>query len=332
MHAKILDKSEEDLWDSFTEKHPLVTIHQTSKWGHFQAHRPSRGKYWIIAVYEGKKIIGGTMLIRYGLPKNNCWLYAPRGPLARPELMPEILNQIKKIATEEKAIFLRIDPPLEKAHDYDGFRPTNHGHQPQHTLILELDNSEAAILKQMKQKGRYNIKVAQKKGVEIHKSNPKHPNRFAYDLGKFYHILQQTTKRDRFHSHGQGFYKAMIETLYPNAALYLAKYEGEIIAAAIVTYYKDTATYYYGASSDTHRNAMAPYLLHWEAIKDAKKEGYKYYDLFGISPPNSKNHHWKGVTEFKKKFGGNHVSYQRAQEYPFRRFLYLLYRLYKVIR
>ncbi|MDA1060249.1 MAG: peptidoglycan bridge formation glycyltransferase FemA/FemB family protein [bacterium] len=332
MHARLLDKSEEELWDNFAESHPFSTIHQTSKWGHFQAHRPSRGKYWIIGVFEGKKLIGGSMLIRYLLPKNHCWLYTPRGPLARPEMMPHILEQIKKIATEENAIFLRIDPPLQKAINYDGFKTTSKGHQPEHTLILDLDASEEALLKQMKQKGRYNIKIAENKGVKIHKANPKFPNKFAYDLGKFYHILQQTTKRDRFHSHGQGFYKAMIETLYPGAALYLANYEGEEIAGAIITYHKDTATYYYGASSDTHRNAMAPYLLHWEAMKDAKKKGFKYYDLFGISPPHSKNHHWKGVTEFKKKFGGTHVSYQKAQEYPFKKFMYFLYRLYKALR
>ncbi len=342
MKAKILDKSEEHLWDDFIKTHPLSTIHQNSAWGHFQEKIPSREKYWIIVLEDStnsSKIIGGTLLIRHALPKGYCWLYAARGPLIdydskkSQEQINELLTAIKPIANKEKAIFMRIDPPLQTLPTLPHFHTTHSGFQPEHTLIIDLTKSEKDILSQMKQKGRYNIRLAEKKGVEILEATPKDKENLNKHIDSFYEILQQTTTRDGFYSHPKEFYKTMLKTLVPtkNATLYLAKYNEKIIAGIIVTFYKDTATYYYGASSNEYRNVMAPYLLQWHAIKEAKAKNYKHYDFLGIAPSNAKNHPWKGVTEFKKKFGGKEVSYQPAQEHPFKKLLYLIYRIYKKI-
>ena len=121
----------------------------------------------------------------------------------------------------------------------------------------------------------------------------------------------------------------MLESLGNNARLYLARLNGQILAATIVTFFKDTATYYYGASSNSHRNLMAPYLLQWQAIKDAKKMSLKLYDFLGISPDNNKKHPWYGVTAFKLKFGGEKINYTSPQEYIFKPILYIVYKLLK---
>lgn len=428
MQAGILNKSEEHLWSEFVQNHPFGTIHQTPEWGHFQEKVEGRGKYWIIVLTDANnepnldnaksqksspnnsdssrtpKILAGALLIRHKLPKGYCWLYAPRGPLLDYESsnqstanlqMDALLPEIKKIAKQEKAIFLRIDPPLpeKSAHllapsathiasfplpatpthpsvarpplHFPHFRRGVHGFQPDHTLILDLAQSEQDLLAQMKPKGRYNIKLAEKKGVKIRRagstngSKSFNPGQFQKDLKSFHKILTETTSRDGFHGHDENFYKNMIEDLQnnpaysnsspgvsqnsnhdsvnphsPYATLYLAEYDNQVIAACLNTFFKDTATYYYGASSNLHRNVMAPYLLHWQAIKDAKQKGCKFYDFFGIAPTHERSEHinphpWSGVTDFKKKFGGQEISYQKPQEFPFKKTLYLLYRAYK---
>ena len=302
--------------------------------------------------------------------------------------MAILLSEIKEIAQAEKAVFLRIDPMLpssdfscfEKsaradflpqqmaplshlASDFSHplhfphFRQNIHGFQPDHTLILDLTQSAQDLLSQMKPKGRYNIKLAEKKGVKIRQADPAKQKQFSKDLSDFCKILTETTSRDGFHGHDMDFYKNMVEDLQNDstysdsltgvsqdsdrnlvnprrqyATLYLAEYENLIVAACLNTFFKDTATYYYGASSNLHRNVMAPYLLHWQVIKDAKQKGCKFYDFFGIAPEDAKNHPWSGVTDFKKKFGGQEISYQKPQEFIFKKALYLLYRAYKKLK
>ena len=277
------------------------------------------------------------MIVRHKLPKGYCFLYCSRGPLLdyNPDTVDDQMNTIRKaaqsIAKEENAIFIRIDPPLKKLKKIKRFHISHAGFQPEHTLILDLTMSKEELLEQMKQKGRYNIRLAHKKGVKVHISNPRNPEEFEKDIDAYYKMLQETTIRDKFSGHNKDVYKNMVEILagHKFADLYIAEYEGKILAATITIFYKDTATYYYGVSSNEYRNLMAPYLIQWQAIKDAKKHGYKTYDFLGISPPKAKDHAWKGVTEFKKKFGGKEISFTPPQEYAYRPLMYWLYRIYK---
>jgi len=337
MHTRILEKSESPQWDEFVKKHPLGTVHQMSAWGRFQNRSKLRDKSWIIAILENEKIIGGSLVIRHKMPRKMSFLYCPRGPLldytAPQEMLDLITTKLKSIAKEENTIFLRIDPPLEELPSIKGFTKGK-GFQPEHTLILDLTLSEEEILKQMKPKGRYNIKLAQKKGVKVRKADPKNIETYNKDIADFYKILQETTSRDGFSGHNEEFYHSMLEVLIPEemAELYLAEYEGEILGGLIATFSNHKCIYYYGASSNTNRNLMAPYLLQWEAIQEAKSRNYKTYDFLGIAPNNAKNHPWQGVTEFKKKFGGYEKSFAPPLEHSFRPFHYWAYRLYKFIQ
>lgn len=336
MKVQILNKTQEHKWTEFIEDHPLATVHQSLPWIHFQEKVATRGRYWILALMQKDKIIGGTVLLRHKLPRGFSWLYASRGPLIdytdNPQQAIElILEAIRPIAKRENSVFLRIDPPLEKnPPKLKGFKESPAGFYPEHTLILDLTPSEEEILKQMKPKGRYNIKVAKKHGVQIISVDSKAKN-FENYLGAYHKIVSETTERDGFYAHRKSFYRAMVQTLDEEKAgkLYLARYKGKIISGLLATYFKDTATYYYGASSNANRNIMAPYLLQWQAIQDAKQAGYQYYDFLGISPPDKPNHPWAGVTSFKRKFGGYHRAYIRCQEYSFKPFIHLLYKIRK---
>jgi len=395
MHAEIFTKDQYPKWDAFAYDHAYTSIHQTSRWAHFQSNVAARDKFWIIGVFNDKEtaskqkknsrdLIAGTVLIRHKMPRGYTWLYAPRGPLldyddpmkAR-EQMDALLAKIKEIAKGEKTIFLRIDPLIEiqdsakipqvankkKTLHFPKFHFSHLGYQPEDTLILDLRKSESDILAQMKEKGRYNIRLSAKKGVKIEevKAGSKESQT---QIQAYFDILQETLERDKFHGHGISFYKNMVDKLAPNdsasndhasktkksaikegfSRMLIAYYDDPEtkkripISGMIATFYKDTGTYYFGASSNTHRNVMAPYLLQWHAIQLAKAMNCTKYDFLGIAPESQfsplgpKNHPWRGVTEFKRKFGGQYVKYTTPQDYVFKPIPYIAYVFTKHLR
>lgn len=231
----------------------------------------------------------------------------PRGPIGSEKDFPELLKIIIEKAKEEKISTIRIYPPTGRENFWEIFKETIFPYKctqapeifPEHTLILDLTKEEDEIFSQMKQKGRYNIRLAKKKGITIFEET---------DITNFWNILEQTTTRDGFISHPKHVYKALLKSFKENAILLSAKDEtGEILASKIFIYAEDTAIYYYGASSNNKRNLMAPYLLQWEGIKWAKAKGAEKYDFLGICPEGDKKHHLSSVAEFKHKFGGERI-------------------------
>ncbi len=275
---------------------------------------------------------GATAIVtKHNLPKGLCWLEVPRGPLfENEESLSKLLEEIKELGQKEGAIFIRMSAfqefrvsNLPAGRQGFEFRISKNDHHPQTSLVIDLDQSEEEILKQMKPKGRYNIKVAQKHGVVVHPSD---------DIETFHHLLSSTGFRDGFGIHTESYYQKMFKSMPDNAQLLLAKYNDEVIAGGLFVYLDEWGIYYYGASVASHRKVMAPYLIQWEAMKEAKKRDCKYYDFLGIAPENSKNHPWAGVTDFKRKFGGRTANYPQAREIVLRLFLYFAYQLYKKLR
>ena len=310
-----------------------IPIEQTKSWAQFRESATGES-FSEITFGNNRRAIISVMRLPHGL----SWLYCNRGPflndLSR-ETMRDFLENTRDIAQNENAVFLRIEPPYtvnskeEKTYNEVmralRFRPAHASHQPAYTRVINLTQSEGDILAQMKQKGRYNIRLAKKKGVTVKEET---------DVTPFYHMLQETTKRDGFSPHKKRFYQEMIDILGKKnmAALYIAEYKKTIIAGLIATFHDKKATYYYGSSSNTHRNVMAPYLLQWHAMKEAKQLGCTTYDLLGIAPPNNPHHPLRGVSSFKKKFGGKIIHYTDAREYVYKPLWYNAIRLIKKIK
>lgn len=308
-------------------------IEQTKDWAEFR--KKAKGEqFWLVGFGKSEQAV----IQKMPLPKGLCWLYCNRGPDLKKlsqEVLESFLKEVTKIAAKENAVFLRIEPAYKKdapeAAEYEKiakklkFRPAHASHQPECTVIIDLTKTKQEILADMKQKGRYNIKLAEKKGVVVKESK---------NANDFYKILEETTQRDGFTPHDKEFYQVMIDALEPKsmAKLYIAEYEGKVIAGLLATFYEDMATYYYGASSNEYRNVMAPYVLQWHAICEAKKAGFTKYDFLGIAPEGAKNHPWQGVTDFKLKFGGEVVNYVKAKEFVFKPFWYWMIRFIKMIR
>ena len=208
--------------------------------------------------------------------------------------------------------------------------------QPSKTLVLDLTKSEDELLGKMHPKTRYNIRLAEKKGVRLEEAGIE-------SFDKFWELMGQTSDRDDFRLHGIDYYKEMIKLDHRQGGasgtggtggtgkdfikLFFAKYKGKAIAAGIFSFFGNTATYMHGASSDENRNLMAPYSLQWEAIKLAKAKGYKYYDFFGIDEKK-----WPGITRFKKGFGGKEKKYPGTFDLAFDPGWYSVYKMVRKVR
>lgn len=324
-------------YETFIKNHPSGTFFQSWAFGEFQEKIPYRGKCWALVAKDATCLVI-KMKLRFG----KCWLWIPYGPLTNCHAEPveaslnQIFEDLAKIAKEERAIFARIEPPsgflFRPGAEFDWHtKKSPDRFTPEHTLILDLEKTEEEILAQMKPKGRYNIQIAKRHNVLVQQYNSDIPEK---DFTAFYEILKKTGNRDGFGIHPKYFYKTLLETLAPKkmASLFLAYYQSAVIGGIIIMFYKDTATYYYGASSNKHRNLMAPYLLQWEAICETKRRGMKTYDFLGTAPPNAKNHLWSGITDFKKKFGGKEITYLPAFDVVYRPFLYRAMRLVQSCR
>lgn len=319
----LLADNEWSEWDRFVENHEQGSIHQTVGWGRFQASKGDGWKFWVIVARDQGKIVAGSLILRRVLPFGKCWLYAPQGPLvnyfgeAGENQMKAILKFLKDFARKEKAVYLRVEPCLTVGWKWKklGFRGAHAHYQPENTLMVDLDKPVEDILAQMKPKGRYNIKLAEKKGVTVRSVDAEGDFQLlGKEIRTFSRLLAETTTRDGFAGHDERYYMNMLLILKNTCRLYLADFGGDSIAAIIVTFFKDRAIYYFGASGSQHRNLMAPYLLQWEAMMEARNRKIKWYDLLGVAPEGNDKHAWAGVTEFKLKFGGERIDYFPGQE------------------
>jgi lipid II:glycine glycyltransferase (peptidoglycan interpeptide bridge formation enzyme) len=297
---------------------------QAWQWGEF--HKTVSENVFRVGVEDGGKLIAAATIIKKALPMGKKYFYCPRGPIidksqiATTKQIVELLYDIiKQMAQEEDAMFLRFDPTFQIT-DYQLPIVKTIDIEPGQTLILNLEKSEPELLKGMHPKTRYNINLAQKRGVKIIEAGS---DRFE----EFWQLMCQTGERDNFRTHGISYYKEMLKADNDFIKLFFAEYKGKPISSIIVAFFGDTATYAHGASSNNDRNVMAPYLLQWHCIKSAKELGHKYYDFYGI---NAKR--WPGVTRFKKGFGGKEVNYPGTYDLVFDKNWYSIYKMVRKVR
>jgi len=338
-------------WDRFIAENNSECFLQAWGWGEFQ--KKAGRKIWRIAVIEDGKILAQAQVIKHELKYFGNYLYCPRGPVvekskiqnpkSKIDIFDHLLKKIKEISKEEKSVFLKVEPAVESNGGLQiedcklpkGLRRSDTDIQPKNTLLIDLNKSEEELLSRMKQKTRYNLRLAEKKGVKICISRD-HGN----DFSKFWNLVEETSKRNGIVSHNREYYLKMLETLNAESGdiknrlfsrLYLAEYGGRIIASNIVLFFSDLCIYLHGASSDADRNVMAPYLLQWKQILDAKELGCGKYDFWGISADGEKES-WRGITRFKKGFGGFEKKYAGSFDLIFRKKSYFAYEAIKKMK
>ena len=310
-------------WDNFLSRHPEAHILQTSAWGELKVAFGWRA----FRLQQGEA--GAQMLIRRLLPGIHL-AYIPRGPVGYD--WQSILPAVDEICHQHHVVFLKVEPDLwdsepEKSSPPPGFVSSPHSIQPPRTLILDLSGDEQVVLGRMKQKTRYNINLALKKGVVIHPTS---------DLDIFHSLIELTAQRDRFGAHQLDYYRRAYELFHPlgQCELFLAEYEHNPLAALMVFAYGKRAWYFYGGSSNSHRERMPNYLLQWEAMRWARSQGCNEYDFWGVPDADletleagftQRSDNLWGVYRFKRGFGG--VLRRTAGPWD-RIYQPLLYRLY----
>lgn len=187
--------------------------------------------------------------------------------------------------------------------------------QPPDTTRVDLTRSEDEILAAMKNKWRYNIKLAEKKGVAVQKA-PRDSAALQEALDIFYDLYKVTAARDGIAMHAKSYYQDLLELSaqeaqkggdVPQVNLYVAKHEGDNLGAIMTLFSKTEAVYLYGCSSNVKRNLMPNFLLQWTAMRDAKAYGSRYYDMYGMPPTDDPSHPMHGLYLFKTGFGGRNV-------------------------
>ncbi len=204
--------------------------------------------------------------------------------------------------------------------------------QPPDTVLLDIRPEPEALLAAMKPKWRYNVKLAEKKGVTVEKCGVD-ATAITAAIDDFYGLFEETASRDGIAVHAKSYYKDILERGAAaekagepvRVTLYLAKYDGKPIAGIITLFTRTEAVYLYGASSNQHRNVMPAYLLQWTAIQDARAFGAQVYDFYGCPPTDDEHHPMHGLFRFKNGFGGQLTHRAGSIDYPVKKVVYGLY-------
>ncbi|MGQ9500997.1 MAG: lipid II:glycine glycyltransferase FemX [Anaerolineae bacterium] len=333
------------VWQDFVARHPAGHLLQSWAWGELKSRFGWHAVRIAITDETGTLYAGAQVLLR-PLPGGRALAYVPKGPLVDWQDLPQtrsLLNEIHQLCHIWRCIFLKIEPPVEDdtvmhmAIARHGFRDQVPTVQPPRTILIDLDTSEEAILAAMKQKTRYNIRLAARKGVTVYEG-------CAEQMPVFYQLLEDTSRRDRFAIHHFEYYRTAYELFAPHdAALLLAEIEGEVVAGLMVFVHRTMAYYLFGASSNRYREYMPTYLLQWEAMRWARARGCAAYDLWGIPDAEEETLEnnlasanrctgglW-GVYRFKRGFGGRIVRSAGAFDYVYSPMLYRLYRWWQAL-
>lgn len=290
-------------WDRFLEQYPNAHLLQTSAWGQFK----SEFGWKVQRIASGEN---GAQILFRPLPLGLSLGYIPKGPVGSncEDLWPEI----DRVCRRMRAVILKVEPDqVEHAHDKSigkltGFQSSEHSVQPRRTIVISLEGGEEQWLARMKQKTRYNIRLAEKKGVQVRVSN---------DIDAFCQLMNITGQRDGFGVHSSDYFQRVYDLFQPlgMCELLLAEYAGKPLAGLMVFARGKRAWYLYGASNDDERNRMPAYLLQWHAMHWAKSFGCSDYDLWGVPDEdeeilesgfeNRSDGLW-GVYRFKRGFGG----------------------------
>ncbi len=308
-----------NLWEDFLKTtNPNIFV-QSAKYGDF--FRKLKEDFFIAGVFDGEKLIGGSLIVTT-TAKRGKFLYLPYGPkidFSDKELLKKFTEFLIELAKKEKADFIRIAPFLEDTEKNRalfkelGFKPAPMHVLAETTWILNLDEDEETLMKNMRQTTRNLIRRGEREGVEIRTSKDEKA------IDRLTALLNETAARHKFVPFSKKYIQAEFDAFKDSneVLLFEAYFNGEMVSSAIIFFYGDTAVYRHSASSSKRIKCQPTYFLQWNVIKEAKKRGMKHYNFWGIAPDGaSKKHPFYGITVFKTGFGGYKKDLLHCQDYP----------------
>lgn len=302
--------------------HPL----QSYQWGEF---RKSMGIEVVrLGMFEEGKMVTAFQFTLHTVPGVGIKVaYLPKGP----SLTNKTVEAIKEASLAKNCAFVKLEPNVEigTSDDTSQVLPGNndlitaqHPLFTKYTFYLDLKLSEEELLAKMKEKTRYNVRLAQKKGVMVQEENT--PEAFE----SYLQLLKETAKRDKFYAHDENYHRKMWENMHPAgvAKLFTARFENQILVAWVMFVWKQFLYYAYGASSSLHREVMASNLMYFEACKLGKKMGLTTFDLWGaLGPSPDPKDPFYGFHRFKEGYGGRLVEFVGSFDLVLDRHMYQIF-------
>ncbi len=343
LKAKILDTKDKIIWDRFVDSSPWGDILQTWEWGELkklEKWRPVR----VAIIEDGKLIMAVQILLKSASVLGN-YAYIPHGPVfldkddlekALPVFIEylHVLNKTYNFASVEiepkLGNLLQLNGELEKQpnisntylrHDIikifldAGFIQTGRNVQPEYKLLYDLDQDLDDLILLAKKNTRYNVRLAEKKGVIV-KEYFYEDEIFEEKINIFYELIKETQKRAKgYPARSQSYYKSLFELFAGTKSIVLteASFQGDVIAMNISLRTSSWSSSFYAGSNRLHPNLKAMYLLRWKSIESAKNFGSKLYDFWGFVP-NSTQH--QGYSDQKLSFGGTQISTYGVLSFP----------------
>lgn len=287
-----------DTWKAFKEKTGAAAFTYSSD-------------HWSYTAYREKTPLGD-------------YLFLPYGPtIDKKSDLKSVINHLTLFAKSSNSLFVRIEPTFKiTPSDIKKYHLKKTKNQnPQHTLILNITPTPDELLSNMKQNNRNLYRNYIKKGIKIKKTQD--PNKISI----LTHLIAGVSAHNHFQAHDQDYLKSQLASGF--ATLYIAELDQKPIAASLVYDTPTTRIYAQAAADYEHRKLSAGTILVVQMIMDAKQNGQKYFDFWGITLSENPKHPWYGFTKFKKSFGGDIVTYSGTYDLPIRK---IRYRLYSIIR
>jgi peptidoglycan pentaglycine glycine transferase (the first glycine) len=331
------------VWRRALEQLPRDHVLQSWTWAQFKSRWGWTPLPLLLAIPQhSEKPLAAALVLKRRLPwLSFSILYVPKGPIldySDASLRRVVLAELEQVARQERAIFLKIDPDVVQSWGMNteraspigrkfreelqqrGWRYSAEQIQFRNTVELALQRPEAELLAAMKQKTRYNIRLAVRKGITVRLGT-------AADFPAIAQMYQETAARDDFAIRPIAYYLDIWNAFYEAglAQPLLAEYEHKPVAAVILVRSGERAIYMYGASTHIERRRMPNYLLQWEAIRWARAQGCEVYDFWGAPDEFVETDRLWGVWRFKAGFQGEVVRHIGAWDYPTRPFWYWLY-------
>lgn len=314
-----LKKENFKVWNDLAASSEGSGFMQSWEWSEFK--EAEGAKVERLGIFDGGKLIAGAMVYRVDTTLGVSPLAMPHGPVlpwkdpAKAEACFDLLKE--KLAE----LAGRSGSPVARFEPFISARPAFLGAAlrapldlvPTPTLLVRLGGSDEEMLAAMTQKGRYNVRLAERKGVEVVSSGTN-------DLtGDFHELFELTCGRHAFNGEPLGFFTRLVEVLGPAgmARVYLATYQGMPAAAAVALFFGGRATYLYGGTSPFLRHTMGSYAMHWRIMRDARDRGLKLYDMYGVAPSDQPHHPYAKFSAFKARFGGTLVRTMGAHDLYF---------------
>lgn len=331
---ELVEEPQRGEFNTFVAESPYGDVLQTFEWG--QAKEPSGWRPHRLGWRRRGRLFATASVLERRLPGvGKRLLYCSRGPIvdySQSGDAVEVLDGLRTFGLQKGAILVKVDPAVPAPNDLvtetltgagwqvaKGTESGFGGTQPKYVMKLNLAPSEEEILASFHPKTRYNIRLAERKGVKVRGDCGRE------DLEAFYCLYLTTAKRDGFAARPPDYFAQLWEALFPSGMvrLFLTHYNGEPLSGALLFVLGRQAWYTYGASSDEHRNLMPNHLMQWEMIRWAKQQGCTVYDFRGVAPPSSEGQtRLYGLNRFKAGFNAANVEYLGEYDLPLSSFWY----------